>query len=490
MRRFTNRKFKDPVYFRAGHCCSGIPVAPFGKGVDNVVSGMKERVFWIDSEGSTPPPCMRKWEDLSCLINDVSGYVGPSSRVSGGDFIATRSGSKRKMYQQAREDLMAKPTPLTELAKLSFFTKTESTLWNKQQVPRIVSPRSFGFNYLLGKYLRPIEHKIFDALAALFNTNVCVAKGLTQLAKGNLIADKLKPGYVCVGLDASRFDQTIGRQLLMAEHQIYKLCYSGDKLLASLLRCQLHNKGVARCRDGIVHADIGAMRCSGDQNTSLGNCIVSCLLAKLYFLEHNIVDGDVLNDGDDLLMFIPKSELPKLADLTSWYSEWGLRMKVEDFAEEPEDVEFCQSKPVWTERGYLLVRNWKKAFNTDFAGGMKIARMEDYLVHMRNVGLCGLAMAAGVPMHQAMYSSAVRHGRTGKFTTELGGLHYQARIEWASGACARPIPICWRTRDSFWKAFGVSPSQQTAIERWFDESVFCRESISGSQYEYQNLLRA
>lgn len=463
-------------------------MAPFGKGVDNVVSGMKERVFWIDAEGATPPPCLRKWGELSSLIDDVSRHVGPSNRVSGNEFIATRSGSKRRMYQRARDELMAKPTPLTKLAELSFFTKTESTLWNKQQVPRIVSPRSFGFNYLLGKYLRPIEHRVFEALATLFGTDVCVAKGLTQLMKGELIARKLKPGFVCVGLDASRFDQTIGRELLLAEHQIYKHCYQGDHLLASLLRCQLRNRGVARCRDGVVHADIGAMRCSGDQNTSLGNCIVSCLLAKLYFLEHNISGSDVLNDGDDLLMFIPESELPKLSDLTAWYADWGLRMKVEAPARVPEEVEFCQSRPVWTERGWLLVRNWMKAFNTDFAGGMKISRMEDYLVHMRNVGLCGLAMAAGVPMHQAMYSNAVRHGITGKFTEELGGLHYQARIEWAGGACARPTSIHWRTRESFWKAFGVSPPQQQAIERWFDESVFSRESIVESKYEFENCL--
>lgn len=488
MRRFTNRKLKDPLFYRAGHCCSGISVAPFGKGIDNVVSGMKERVFWVDADGNAPPPCLREWADLSSLLEDVAQHVGHSNRVSGSEFIATRSGSKRRMYEQARIDLMTKPVPLTELAKLSFFTKTESTLWAKQQVPRIVSPRSFGFNYLLGKYLRPIEHRVFGALAQVIGTDVCVAKGLTQLQKGCLIASKLKPGYVCVGLDASRFDQTIGRQLLLAEHQIYKLCFPGDKLLSSLLRCQLHNKGVARCRDGVVYANIGAMRCSGDQNTSLGNCIISCLLAKLYYMEHGIEGADVLNDGDDLLMFLPEGQLDKLADLTEWYMRWGLRMKVEPTARIPEDVEFCQSRPVWTPRGYTLVRNWKKACNTDFSGGPRVERMEDYLVHMRNVGVCGLALAAGVPIHQAMYQAAVRHGRTGKFTSELAGLHYQAKIEWANGASARSVPVHWRTRDSFWKAFGVSPTQQESIEQWFDGSEFSRESIVENHFVYNPLL--
>lgn len=487
VRRFTDRKLVEPLYYRARHCCSGIIVAPFGKGVDNVVSGMKERVYYVDSLGNRPPPCLRKWEELAPLVVEAASYVGPSNRVSGSEFIATRSGSKRKMYMRAREELMTKPVPLHKLAELSFFTKTESTMWNKQQVPRIVSPRSFGFNYLLGKYLRPVEHRVFDALARVVGTDVCVAKGLTQLQKGSLIAAKLRPGRVCVGLDASRFDQTIGRELLLAEHHLYKLLYKGDKLLPCLLRCQLHNRGVARCRDGVVHADIGAMRCSGDQNTSLGNCIISCLLAKLYFVEHGI-EGDILNDGDDLLMFLPEEQLSVLSDLTEWYERWGLRMKVEPPARIPEEVEFCQSRPVWTEKGYLLVRNWWKAFNTDFSGGPRIKLMSDYLVHLRNVGVCGLALAAGVPMHQAMYQAAVRHGMTGKMTADVAGLYYQARIEWASGACARSAPIHWRTRDSFWMAFGVSPTQQEAIEGWFATAEFSRESMSEHQLEFNCLI--
>lgn len=488
MRRWTNRKLRSPEYFRLQHAASGIRVSPFSKGIDNVVSGMKERVFYIDGEGHRPPPCRRRADELGFLVDEVVSAVGHCSRVTGAEFIRSRTGSKRAMYERARNELMVKPTSLAELARLQFFTKMESTTWTKQQVPRIVSPRSFGFNYLLGKYLRPLEHKVFDALANLFCGDIVVAKGLTQLEKGNLIAAKLKPGYVAVGLDASRFDQTIGRELLKAEHAIYTGVYAGDKLLSDLLRHQLSNKGVARCRDGIAHANIGAMRCSGDQNTSLGNCIVSCLLAKLFYLEHGI-SGDVLNDGDDLIMFLPEESLPKLVGLTDWYERWGLRMKVEEPARTPEQVEFCQSRPVWVPEGYLLVRNPAKALNTDYAGGTRIERTEDYLVHLRNVGLCGLAMAAGVPIYQSWYSAGVRNGKTGRFTEELRGLAYQARIEWSKGGSAAPKPIHWRTRDSFWMAFGVDPRQQQALEGIYDNSTFSRLDVCEHNITYRDLLR-
>jgi hypothetical protein len=333
-----------------------------------------------------------------------------------------------------------------------------------------VSPRSFEFNYLLGKYMRPIEHAVFEALGSLFGGTV-VAKGLTQQEKGELIHRKLQ-NRVCVGLDASRFDQTIRHTLLAAEHSLYNKLYQHDRLLRSLLKCQLSNKGTAWCRDGSLCADIGPMRCSGDQNTSLGNCIISCLLAKLYLDEHQI-DGDILNDGDDLLMFIPEQSLPLLTDLGAWYARWGLRMKIEEPAREPEQVEFCQSRPVWTPNGYVLVRNVKKAFNTDYSGASKLVREHDYLVHLRNVGICGLSMAAGIPLYQAFYCAGIRHGKTGKFDkSELGGLFYQAKLQWKSGHLSRAVSIDSKTRISFEKAFGVTADAQLDIEAWFEAAKF------------------
>jgi hypothetical protein len=446
---------------------------------------MKERVFYVDAEGTTVPTCKRLAKDLDGLVDQVVSACPVPSRATGSQFLATRTGSKRKMYEQARENLLLKPRTLSTLSRLSFFTKWESTVHSKKQVPRIVSPRSFEFNYLLGKYIRPVEHDIFNALSSLFGSDVVVAKGLTQQQKGNLIARKLV-GRVAVGLDASRFDQTIRETLLGVEHSLYNKLYQGDRLLSSLLKCQLKNAGSARCLDGVLTADIGAMRCSGDQNTSLGNCVVSCLLAKLYFVEHAI-DGDVLNDGDDLIMFVPEQSLPLLSDLEDWYLQWGLRMKIEEPAREPEQVEFCQSRPVWTPSGYVLVRNPKKAFNTDYSGATKVTALGDYLVHLRNVGVCGLSMAAGIPLYQEFYSAGVRFGRTGKFDkSELGGVYYQARLQWQAGHLSRTVAIDTMTRVSFEKAFGIPAHTQLDIEEWFKAATFSGCLIDSANLQVDN----
>jgi len=244
-------------------------------------------------------------------------------------------------------------------------------------------------------------------------------------------------------------------------------------LLAALLKCQLTNFGTARCRDGSVSANIGPMRCSGDQNTSLGNCIVSVLLAKLYAEEHGLSDFDVLCDGDDLIMFVPQKSISRLDDLSDWYLRWGLRMKIEAPAAVPEEVEFCQSKPVWVEGGYVLVRNPRKVLNTAFAGGCHLHDTNKYLQHMRNVGLCGLSTAAGVPILQEYFSWAVSKGRTGKFDyRDLAGYGHQYRIQVAAGHAAVRRGVHPDTRASFAVAFGIPAHEQLDIEEAISSMVF------------------
>lgn len=479
VKRWIPARSRERRYYRTVHELSDRVVQPFDTSVDNVVSGMKERVFFIDEAGTKRPPCLRDHVELEHIVSAVVSEVGVTNRVSGAEFIRTRSGSKRKMYERAVRSMSENNSTLDELAELQFFVKTEATQHLKKQVPRIISPRSFGFNYLLGRYTMAVEHKIFDAMATLFTGSPVVAKGLTQQRKGELIAEKLKPGWVCVGLDASRFDQTIGEQLLKLEHSVLLGCFPGDRLLRSLLSKQLHNKGRALCHDGMVYADIGAMRCSGDQNTSLGNCIISCLLARLFMEEHGI-HGDILNDGDDLLMFIPAAQLSVLDRLSEWYIRWGLRMKVEDPAHIPEQVEFCQSKVVYGPDGWTLVRDWRKVLNTDCFANAKVDHFDKYLIHLRSVGLCGLSMAAGIPILQAFYQLCIRQGKTGKDV--LQWKKYQYEIQTRAGYLAKAREVSAATRISFELAFGVTPTEQMAYEGMIESWTLAAQPLSIRQH--------
>lgn len=481
-RTFPTR-IPDTLFHRLDHGLATVDVAPFSKSVENVVSGLCERVYFTDDAGTQKPACERRCSDLQEDTEALVRIIGPCNRETGAEFLASRTGSKRKMYEQARQDLMGRPRTLRELARLAFFTKFESTMHVKKQVPRIISPRSFGYNYLLGRYIRPVEHKIFDALQELGGyEDPVIAKGLTQQAKAQLIVNKLRPGWVCVGLDASRFDQCVGAELLKAEHAVYNGLF-GDRLLRMVLKEQLHNTGVAHCYDGVVKANIGPMRCSGDQNTSLGNCLISVLLARLFCKENDLITHDLLCDGDDLLLFVPASSLPSLQSLTAWYLRWGMRMKVEPPASAPEQVEFCQSRPVELSTGWNLVRNPRKVLNADFCHGPKVAKYEQFLVHLRAVGLCGMSMAGGVPVLQALYMKAIELGRTGRWVKEeLRGIGYQASIQWKAGYRSVAAPITESARQSFRLAFGIEPAEQELLERHIAEcGATCRRDDNHHQ---------
>lgn len=483
VKRWNPLRYTPGKHYRLVTPFSSKILLPFSKSIVNLVSGLKERVFYLNPQGDPKPPCLRRACDLAGVVRRVSSVIGPCNRMTGGDFIASRNGSKRVLYATARAALAEKPTSLSQLAQLGFFTKYENTVWEKQQVPRIISPRDPRFNYLLGRYTAAVEHKIFDALGQVVGKGPVIAKGMTQQAKAQLIADKLRPGWVCVGLDASRFDQTIGRELLKVEHGLYLSLFPGDGLLRDLLRCQLSNYGVGRCRDGSVAANIGAMRCSGDQNTSLGNCIISVVLAILFCAEQSLADYDILCDGDDLLLFVPAFYLPLLDGLTNWYLRWGLRMKVEAPASVPEQVEFCQSRPVWGPDGWVLVRNPAKVFTTDFAGGSKLEKLQDFESHLRAVGVCGMSMAAGIPLLQAYYQWAIANGRTGKFDfKELGGVGWQYRIQLAAGHGVATVPVSVETRLSFALAFGVDMHEQVDIEDAITNMAWSRPLDSSSHY--------
>nr|WPR18261.1 MAG: RNA-dependent RNA polymerase [Crogonang virus 138] len=405
---------------------------------------------------------MREFD--SCLAVTAAA-VGACTRETAADYISSRTGSKRAIYAHALRRLQLFNQPIGALARIKYFVKREATVWSKTQVPRIISPRSVEFNLLLGRYLRPAEHKIFDGLRQLFGDSLpVIAKGLTQQAKGAAIVSKLEKYGCCIGLDASRFDQSVTKPLLKLEHSLYKMLYPGDRKLTALLDAQLLCSGTGMCHDGMVTAKVPSMRCSGDVNTSLGNCVLSAFMARR-FLAHVGVEGTIFCDGDDVLLFVPPSAVGDiLLRLPSWYLQWGFRMKVEAPAYEPEQVEFCQARPVCVDGEWTLVRNFAKALNTDGFVYQTLTH-EQRMVHLRAVGLCGLSMAAGVPILQAFYKALVASGKTGKFDDSvLGNRSYQQRIQVAAGYLARARPVVDDTRVSFFKAFGVSPEDQIIME--------------------------
>lgn len=438
------------------------PVRPFANNIHNVVSALKERVFFVDDVGTERPEWRAESVAFFAYTEQIARLVAPA-QVSWEHFVSTRPGSKRKLYEDALVRLKEENYSLLKLAETNLFTKFERTWWIKPQVPRIINPRDPRYHILLGSYLLAVEKPIYNALQTLVNQEVpCVAKGYTQEEKAQHIKNLLTPGWMCVGLDASRFDQCIGDVALSIEHSVYTGIYRNNRLLAELLRLQRHNVGRYRSQDGTVVADMGAIRCSGDMNTSLGNCIISVLLAHEYCQQKGIAHK-VYCDGDDLLLFVKRGQ--DLSDLPQWYLERGFRMKVEPPAYNLEDVEFCQSRIVWCTDRYVLVRNPVKCLTTDYTGYIECLSDKVWQQIMHSTGSCGLSLFYGCPILQEWYEWGLRHGvnHGKKLNRGMGVADFYLRAK--TQGKKKAIPISDEARASFCAAYGITPCQQIAVEQ-------------------------
>lgn len=116
----------------------------------------------------------------------------------------------------------------------------------------MIQPRLPRYNVIVGRYLKPLEHTLYRALAKMHGSTV-VTKGLTIDQTGRLLARKWHKFNhpVAVGIDASRFDQHVSKQALEWEHSIYNKLFESDELAAAL-KWQIYNVGFARCKDGCI----------------------------------------------------------------------------------------------------------------------------------------------------------------------------------------------------------------------------------------------
>lgn len=431
----------------------------------NLCRGVGERVLYTDSK-LTPPikPFDGVFESKLASYRDrLSRIVGWQSPVTRDEFVDYYKGPRRATYQRAVDGLALLPFRPRD-AMLKTFVKAEklNITLKSDPVPRVIQPRDPRYNVEVGRYLRPIEKKVYAAIDELFG-------GPTVMSSYNAYdtATHIKSKWdsfhepVCIGLDASRFDQHVSAQALRFEHKLYNSIYR-SKNLARLLKLQIDNRGIAVASDGYFKYSVHGGRMSGDMNTSMGNKIIMCLMAKSY-IDHQKFPIEFVNNGDDCLMITDKSNLKKLNGLNEYFTQFGFKIVREDPVFELEQVEFCQSKPICANGIWRMVRNVRTCISKDVTCVSLGHNYDEYRAWLYDVGRCGLATAADVPVLGAFYRFMVRMGQQGYYAShghkEYTWYHSSSR----NAHCKYQAPDA-EARYSFWLSTGVSPDQQVVIE--------------------------
>lgn len=397
---------------------------------------------------------------------------GKSAAITGQQFVESYSGAKRRLYEQALEG-MKNELIVPKDAWVKVFTKDERRKY--LGCPRAIQPRSPKYNISLGRYLKHIEHDIFDGINEVFellgHSHKTVAKGMNQAQRGETIRDMWSSfkDPVSLTLDASRWDQHMNTSLLGLEHDIYHMFSDGtcsdNHSLQDLLDMQLLNKGVYRGDDGGFSYKVKGCRMSGDINTSLGNVSVMCMLMYSYFVEKQI-NFRLLNDGDDCVIVVDRWDVLKVKNsIVEWFLQFGVEMVLEHVGCSIEEIEFCQAHPVVVGTKTIMVPNPGKRLYSDLVTTKNVGGAKGFNRQLGAIAGCGLACSSGVPVFQEFYKWLGTDVKT--WVPDSSSYYHKYRQELIRGMEHRYTRVTEESRISFYLAFNITPNEQKVLEHSF-----------------------
>ncbi len=468
---------KERRFVRLGGVAGDIEISPFNNDLNTLQRAVCERVFFVKAAGGgfTHPPRPDEGVFAERLLETRQQLVGKLPRtapVSHGQFVSSYEGRKRKVYQRALDELRAGRSKVEEDARIKAFVKFEKTdcTTKEDPVPRVISPRDPKYNVRVGRYLKPLEKRLFKSLDKLFGEPT-VVKGYNVKRTAEILRSKWErySDPVAVGLDASRFDQHVSEQALEWEHSIYLECFPQKKhkeRLSRLLKHQLYNISKSYLPDGELSYAVKGTRMSGDMNTSMGNTLLMCAMNYAY-LKHKGVNAGFVNNGDDCVVIMERRDLARYMDgLREWFLAMGFNMTVEESVDEFEQIEFCQTKPVFDGSEYIMVRNIKTALTKDSVMLSPWQGPALFRGWLDAVGTGGLSMTGGIPVFQSFYRCYQRSGLKRRIPKEL--LPWSFRHA-SLGMFRSYGPVLAVTRASFYLAFGITPDEQINLERYYDQ---------------------
>jgi hypothetical protein len=419
-------------------------------------------VFATDAEGTQPvEPTADFAKRLYPFTKRLKSFrVEPWSREQ---FVDSYHGGQHARYQRALDSLYETPLHGRD-ARVATFVKAEKIDFSAKldPAPRVIQPRDPRFNVEFGKYIKPLEHKLYNAMGRIYKYP-CVAKGFNAYDTGRLMAKKwaLFKEPVGVGLDASRFDQHVSRAALKWTAKVYRR-FINDPEFNALCGMMLDNVGFATAKDGAIKYRISRGRMSGDMDTALGNCVLMVAMCYSYCAKKRI-KHELFDNGDDVVVIMEKCDLDNFQDgLVEWFQTLGFKMKVEKPVYKLEQLEFCQTRPVFDGSQWRMVRGLQ-ALSKDL---VCVKGPSELLPWVKAVGECGLALTDGIPIFPELYHYLVRigtHSRIHLHKQYTGAGMYRL----SRGMQYEQRPITDAARLSFFDAFGITPDMQIGLEEMY-----------------------
>lgn len=419
------------------------------------------------------------------LALQLAKGVGRHPPIPYFDVYKNYGAKKRLRYSRAEQNLKRQGGLVTKRqGRLTGFVKMEGIKFSDHKRNpdcRLIQFRSFEYTLRFAAAIKRAEHALYRAADIPgFPSTRFIAKGLNPTARGRLLRQKYDamPGCKMLELDASRFDSSMVIPLLLnTEHPVWNYACL-DPEISNLLKVQLINRGQLRAKDFLQSYVVKGGRMSGDANTAAGNCIVmSCLLAA--FGKYLGCKFDFLLDGDDSVFFYQMDRGVTEDEVQSFFSPLAMDMKIEGRPQAFTDINFCQSKPVWLESGWTMVRDPFKVLSK-VGVSHKLTVPHARAKYIRTVALGELSLSRGCPVVQPFLLRVIKvceeqmtAGQKRRGMLHKGVLDDNYRLkEFVPGdwTQVKILPITPKSRETFARAWGIPVNDQYRLEdiagRW------------------------
>lgn len=437
-----------------------------------------ERVLNEEVEGRwvplrTPQPITFEFHLLGFAMR-LDSLARTTTPVGPLDIVEMYKGRKRTNYQLAADSLTASDVRPSD-AFLKTFVKCEKIDFGVKAdpAPRVIQPRTPRYNLKLACYLKPLEHTIYDNINSLLG-HTAVMKGLNAVEQAAAIrASWLAVNDpVAVDLDASRWDRHVSRVALAWEHERYLQYFQGthQDQLRELLGWQgtvRQNKCFAYTNDGKVRWSMWGRRASGDMNTAVGNVLIMVACIWSWCRENGITGYRLVNNGDDSVLIIPRSFLPRLATIGEWFARMGFIMKVGETTSTFEQIKFCQTQPVFDGERWIMCRDPRTVLTKDAHSILPLRDDTSLRGWLAAVGDCGLSLAGNLPIYSSYYQWMAKQGARDNRVEHDPSM--ETGMRWlALGLSPKCSPPSEDARVSFWLAFGIDGTDQRRYESYYD----------------------
>jgi hypothetical protein len=443
----------------------------------NLRRGILERIFFVKDkespDGFAPPvkPTPGAWsDDLRKFRSRCKRHLQTTIPDTPQEFVERYWGRKKAIYTRAAEAFIESGVQRKH-SYVSTFVKAEKTNLTAKPdpAPRVIQPRNPQYNVAIGIYLKKIEHDVYEAINRVFG-GPTVAKGRNAYGVGEMFATNWaafkRPA--ALSIDAVRFDQHCSVDALRYEHSFYRYIYNNDPELNRLLLWQLENMGFGRSDDGEVRYRTRGCRMSGDMNTAIGNVILMCAMVWTACRAIGVRKFRLVNNGDDCVIIVERRFASRLAEaLPTLFRRWGYQITMEKAVTRLEDIEFCQTHPVFDGERWTVVRNFPVCLAKDAISIKSITNAESCDAYRTAIGQCGLSCYGNIPVLGAFYDYMCRDSQRMAQEEVETGFQFLSR-----GMGHRRAAPSDEARVSFYLAFGFDPDHQIALEEMYDNAAF------------------